>query len=69
MRKFLPKSLKSLLLSALVLSALVAGMCSCKAVRTITTTSSYSQVVNDSAKVTTTITSKTVEDYQGTKKR
>jgi hypothetical protein len=52
-----------------VLSALVAGMCSCKAVRTITTTSSYSQVVNDSAKVTTTITSKTVEDYQGTKKR
>lgn len=69
MRKFLPKSLKSLLLSALVLIAIVAGMCSCKAVRTITTTSSYSQVVNDSAKVTTTITSKTVEDYQGTKKR
>lgn len=69
MRKFLPKSLKALLLSALVLSAIVAGMCSCKAVRTITTTSSYSQVVNDSAKVTTTITSKTVEDYQGTKKR
>ena len=58
-----------MLLSALVLFALVAGMCSCKAVRTITTTSSYSQVVNDSAKVTTTITSKTVEDYQGTKKR
>ena len=57
-----------MLLSALILSAVVLGCHACKAVRTITTTSSFSQVTNDSAKVTTTIQTKTVEDYQGTKK-
>ena len=57
-----------ILLSAVFLSALAIGVCSCKAWRTITTTSSYVQQ-NDSAKVTTTISTKTVEEYQGVKKR
>ena len=54
-------------LSALILCAFAIGVCSCKAWRTITTTSSYVQQ-NDSAKVTTTISSKTVEEYTGVKK-
>lgn len=40
---------------------------SCKAWRTISTTSSYTQV-SDSSKVTTTISTKTVEEYTGVKK-
>ena len=41
---------------------------SCKAWRTISTTASYVQQ-NDSTKTTTTITSKTVEEYQGVRKK
>ena len=60
----------------LLLGALACGVSSCKAWRvssckawrTITTTSSYVQQ-NDSAKVTTTISSKTTEEYVGVKKR
>ena len=59
---------KSFILFVLLLSALAVGVCSCKAWRTVTTTSSYVQQ-NDSAKVTTTISTKTVEEYQGVKKR
>ena len=58
---------KSFILSVLILCALAVGVCSCKAWRTVTTTSSYVQQ-NDSAKVTTTISTKTVEEYQGVKK-
>ena len=45
------------------------GVCSCKAWRTITTTATCVQQ-NDStnAKTTTTISTKTVEEYQGVKK-
>ena len=60
--------MKKLLFVSLALSALAIGVSSCKAWRTITTTSSYVQQ-NDSAKVTTTISTKTVEEYQGVKKR
>ena len=62
--------MKKLLFVLLALSALTIGVCSCKAWRTITTTSSYVQQ-NDSAqsKTTTTISTKTVEEYQGVKKR
>ena len=42
-------------------------MTSCKAWRTISTTATYTPV-SDSAKVTTTIATKTVEEYQGHKK-
>ena len=53
----------------LILSAVTIGVCSCKAWRTISTTATYVQQ-NDStqAKTTTTISTKTVEEYQGKKK-
>ena len=52
---------------ALISIAVCAGMTSCKAWRTISTTATYTQV-GDSTKTTTTITTKTVEEYQGVKK-
>ena len=62
-------TLKSFLMIALVLSALAIGVCSCKAWRTVTTSATYVQQ-NDSAqsKTTTTISTKTVEEYTGVKK-
>ena len=51
----------------LLILAVCAGMTSCKAWRTISTTATYTQV-GDSTKTTTTITTKTVEEYQGVKK-
>ncbi len=65
MRKF---KLKSLTLVLLLLSAFAVGVCSCKAWRTVSTTATYVQT-NDSAKVTQTISTKTVEEYQGVKKK
>ena len=62
------KHLSKFVLSLMVLSAFACGVCSCKAWRTITTTSSYVQQ-NDSAKTTTTIATKVVEEYQGVKKK
>ena len=44
------------------------GLSSCKAWRTITTTSTYQQA-NDSTKTTTTISTKTTEEYTGIRKR
>ena len=59
---------KLLFISAVLISlAVCAGLTSCKAWRTISTTATYTQV-GDSTKTTTTITSKTVEEYQGTRK-
>jgi len=57
---------KFILLSLLICSIAV-SMTSCKAQRIITTTSTYTQV-GDSTKTTTTISSKTVEEYTGVKK-
>ena len=54
-------------LAALISIAGCAGMTSCKAWRTISTTATYTQV-GDSTKTTTTITTKTMEEYQGVKK-
>ena len=53
----------------LLLSAFASGVCSCKAWRTITTSATYVQQ-NDSTtgKSSATITTKTVEEYQGVKK-
>ena len=59
---------KSLILMLLLLSAFAVGVCSCKAWRTISTTATYVQS-NDSTKSTATITTKTVEEYQGVKKK
>ena len=57
-----------ILLSAVTLAAVTIGVCSCKAWRTITTTATYVQQ-NDSTKTTSTISTKTVEEYQGVKKK
>lgn len=57
-----------ILLTLLVLSAVAVGVCSCKAWRTISTTATYVSQ-NDSTKTTETITTKTVEEYQGVRKR
>lgn len=54
-------------LVALISVAVCAGMTSCKAWRTVTTTATYTQV-GDTSKTTTTISTKTVEEYQGVKK-
>ena len=59
---------KSILALVVLLSVVIsAGLTSCKAWRTISTTATYTQVT-DSTKATTTITSKTVEEYTGVKK-
>jgi hypothetical protein len=59
---------KLLFVSAVLFSvAVCVNLTSCKAWRTISTTASYTQV-GDSTKTTTTITTKTVEEYQGTRK-
>lgn len=54
----------------LILSALSVGVCSCKAWRTISTSATYVQQ-NDSAqtKTTTTISTKTTEEYVGTRRK
>ena len=54
-------------LAVLISIAVCAGMTSCKAWRTISTTATYTQV-SDTSKVTTTINTKTVEEYTGVKK-
>ena len=62
--------LATICLLCLVLAAVAVSNQSCKAWRTITTSATYVQS-NDSAKAqtTTTISTKTVEEYQGVKKR
>ena len=58
---------KSLIIMAFLLIALTLGVTSCKAWRTVTTTATYIQSA-DSTKTTTTISTKTVEEYQGKRK-
>ena len=63
MRKFVS-------LSLMILALLAVTVCSqsCKAWRTVTTTSTYTGS-NDSTKTAVTIQTKTVEEYQGTKRK
>ena len=68
MKKHVSKSLTVILLSAVFMAAVAIGVCSCKAWRTISTTATYVQQ-NDSTKTTSTISTKTVEEYQGVKKK
>ncbi len=59
---------KNLIIMAFLLIAFTIGVTSCKALRTISTTSTYVQS-SDSTKTTTTISTKTVEEYVGAKKK
>ena len=62
--------LKSLILFVIMLSAVTVGVCSCKAWRTYSTTATYVQQDDSTkTKTTTTISTKTVEEYQGVKKK
>ena len=64
------KIVETIVLALLTCCAVALGMTSCKAWRTITTTATYVQQ-NDSTqnKVSSTISTKTVEEYQGVKKK
>ena len=68
MKKYKSKSWTVILLSAVIMAAVLIGVCSCKAWRTITTTATYVQQ-NDSTKTTSTISTKTTEEYVGVKKK
>ena len=59
--------MKRLFIFALILSAFAVGVSSSKAWRTISTSATYVQQ-NDTSKTTTTISTKTVEEYTGVKK-
>lgn len=60
---------KSVLLMAICLLSLTIGVSSCKAWRTVTTTASYVQKNDSTGNASATITTKTVEEYQGVKKK
>jgi predicted secreted Zn-dependent protease len=62
------KIIETIVLALLTCCAVALGMTSCKAWRTISTTATYTQV-GDSTKTTTTIVTKTQEEYQGVKKK
>ena len=62
------KIIETIVLALLTCCAVALGMTSCKAWRTISTTSSYVQQ-NDSTKTTTTISTKTTEEYVGTRRK
>lgn len=66
--KSLAKGLIIALAMALVCGIAAFSLSSCKAWRTITTTATYEQK-NDTAKTTTTISSKTIEEYTGVRKK
>ena len=70
MKKLLTKNcLLRLVLPLMLLSALSVGVCSCKAWRTISTSATYVQQSDSTGKASATITTKTVEEYQGVKKK
>ncbi len=59
--------IETLITALLTCAAIAFGVTGCKVWRTITTTSTYVQK-QDSAQTSATITTKTVEEYQGHKK-
>ena len=60
--------IETLITALLTCAAIAFGMTGCKEWRTITTTSTYVQK-QDSTQTSATITTKTVEEYQGVKKK
>lgn len=70
-KQLLKETARGILVALAMLAVVIAvsfGFQSCKAWRTVTTTATYVQQ-NDSAKSTATITTKTVEEYTGVKKK
>ena len=60
--------IETIVLALLTCCAVVLGMTSCKVWRTVSTTSTYTQKA-DSTQQSATITTKTVEEYHGMKKK
>ena len=64
------KIIETIVLALLTCCAVALGMTSCKAWRTYTTTATYVQSADTVKNAnTTTITTKTVEEYTGVKKK
>lgn len=61
------KIVETIVVALLTCCAIALGMTSCKAWRTVSTSATYVQQ-NDTSKTTTTISTKTVEEYTGVKK-
>ena len=61
------KIIETIVLALLTCCAVALGMTSCKVWRTVSTTRTYTQKA-DSTQQSATITTKTVEEYQGLKK-
>ena len=59
--------MRKLLVLLIIAISMCVGLTSCKAWRTISTSATYTQI-GDSTKTTTTIVTKTVEEYTGVKK-
>ena len=62
------KIIETIVLALLTCCAVALGMKSCKVWRTVSTTSTYTQKA-DSTQQSATITTKTVEEYHGMKKK
>ena len=62
------KIIETIVLALLTCCAVALGMTSCKAWRTVTTTATCIQSA-DSLKTTTTISTKTTEEYVGTRRK
>ena len=62
------KIIETMVLALLTCCAVGLGMTSCKVWRTVNTTATYT-TAHDSAKTSTTIQMKTVEEYHGAKKK
>ena len=63
------KIVETIVLALLTCCAVALGMTSCKAWRTITTSATCVQQQDSTGKASTTISTKTVEEYQGVKKK
>ena len=64
------KIIETIVLALLTCCAVALGMTSCKAWRTYTTTATYVQSTDTVKNAeTTTITTKTIEEYQGRKQK
>ena len=61
------KIIETIVLALLTCCAVALGMTSCKVWRTVNTTATYT-TAQDSAKASTTIQMKTVEEYNGVKR-
>ena len=62
------KIIETIVLALLTCRAVALGMTGCKVWRTVNTTATYT-TAQDSAKTSTTIHMKTVEEYHGAKKK